>query len=109
MVIPFLAVLTFLLVSVSFILDPNNYRGIIQESLTTALGREVAIGRAKLSWWGGLGIAFEDVRVRDRSLTFDLLQSKRLILRLQLLPLVRKEIRWNSLPRKTCWMDIIAS
>ncbi len=96
-VIPFLAVLTFLLISVSFILDPNNYRGIIQESLTTALGREVTIGRAKLSWWGGLGIAFEDIRVRDRSLAFDLLQSKRLILRLKLLPLVRKEIRWKRI------------
>src|SRR4030042_6922878 len=80
-----------------YFLDPNLYRNVLQESLATTLGREVSIGKAKISLWGGLGIAFEEFRIKDRSLTFDLLRSKRLILKVKLLPLLRREIKWKRI------------
>jgi uncharacterized protein YhdP len=92
-VVPILAVAAFILLSVNFLLDPDIYRNILQKSLTTSLGREVSIGKASITLWGGVGIAFEDFRIRDRSLAFDLLQSKRAILRLKVLPLLKREIK----------------
>ena len=67
----------------------------VEESLTSELGREVIIGKAKINLWAGIGIAFEDFRVKDRSLAFDLLQSKRLILKLKIFPLLKEEIKWR--------------
>ena len=91
--IPFLVVVAFVLLSINFLLDPNLYRNILQKSLTANLDREVSIGKARITLWGGVGIAFEDFRIKDRSLAFDLLQSKRVILRLKVLPLLKKEIK----------------
>ncbi len=82
---------------IHYLLDPDLYRNSLQESLATALGRKVFIGKAKLSLWGGLGIAFEDFRIRDRSLTFDLLRSKRLIVKVRVLPLLKREIKWKRI------------
>jgi uncharacterized protein involved in outer membrane biogenesis len=85
------------LVFLYYFFDPNLYRNVLQKSLTTTLGREVSIGRAKINFWGGVGIAFENVRIKDRSLPFDLVQSKKLILSVKLLPLLKKEIHWNRI------------
>ena len=82
---------------IHYFLDPNLYRNVFQESLITAFGREVSIGKAKISFWGGIGIAFEDIQIKDRSLAFDLLRSKRLILKVKLLPLLKREVRWKSI------------
>ena len=95
--IPVLALGVFFLVSVYYLIDPDLYRNVIQKSLTLNLGREVSIGKAKISLWGGIGIAFEDLRVKDRSLSLDLLQSKRLILKVKMIPLLRKEIQWKRI------------
>lgn len=95
--IPILVVVFFFLVLTHYLLDPDIYRNILQKSLTTAFKREVSIGKAKLYLWGGVGIAFEDFRVKDRSQAFDLLQSKRLILRVKLFPLFRKEVKWKQI------------
>jgi len=85
------------LLLIHYFLDPDLYRNVIQESLAATLGREVSIGKAKISVWGGVGIAFEEFRIKDRSLTFDLLRSKRLILKVKLLPLLRREIKWKRI------------
>jgi uncharacterized protein involved in outer membrane biogenesis len=95
--IPIMVVGAFILLLTHYLLDPDIYRNILQKSLTTALDREVSIGKAKIDLRGGVGIAFEDFRVRDRSLAFDLLQSKRLILRVKLLPLLKREIKWRRI------------
>ena len=95
--IPIILLGTFALLSVNYLLDPNIYGNILQKSLTTALDREVSIGKAKLDLWGGVGMALEDLRVRDRSLTFDLLRSERLILRVKLLPLLKRKIEWKRI------------
>jgi uncharacterized protein involved in outer membrane biogenesis len=95
--IPVLVVGIFGYLFVHYFLDPTLYQKMVEKSLTTELGREVVIGKAKISLWGGIGIAFEDLRVKDRSLGFDLLQSKRLILKIEILPLLKKEIKWKRL------------
>jgi uncharacterized protein involved in outer membrane biogenesis len=95
--IPIIVAGAFIFLSIHYLLDPNIYRNILQNSLTTALNREVSIGKAKIYLWGGVGIAFEDFRVKDRSRAFDLLQSKRLILRVKLLPLLKREIKWKRI------------
>jgi hypothetical protein len=94
---PIIVLGIFFLLSINYFLDPNVYRDILQKSLATALDREVSIGKAKINLWGGVGIAFEDFRVKDRSLAFDLLQSKRLILRVKLFPLLKREIKWKRI------------
>ncbi|MGA2463906.1 MAG: AsmA-like C-terminal domain-containing protein [Thermodesulfobacteriota bacterium] len=85
------------LLLIHYFLDPNLYRNVFQESLITALGREVSIGKTKISLWGGVGIVFEDFRIKDRSLAFDLLRAKRLILKVKLLPLLKREVKWKRI------------
>ncbi len=85
------------LLLIHYFLDPDLYRNVLQESLATTLGREVSIGKAKISLWGGIGVAFEDFRIKDRSLAFDLLQSKRLILKVKFLPLLKREVKWKRI------------
>jgi len=91
--VPIIVVAAFTLLSINFLLDPHLYRNVIQKSLTASLNREVSIGKASITFWGGVGIALEDFRIKDRSLAFDLLQSKKVILRLEVLPLLKREIK----------------
>ena len=95
--IPIITVGIFGLLSIHYFLDPDLYRNVIRESLGAALGREVSMGKAKISVWGGLGIAFEEFQIKDRSLTLDLLRSKKLILKVKLLPLLKREIKWKRI------------
>src|SRR4030067_3241945 len=95
--IPVLVVGILLFLSIHYLFDPNLYRNTVQKSLTSQLGREVSFGKATIGFWGGIGIAFEDFRIKDRSQSFDLLRSKRLILTAKTLPLLRKEVKWKRI------------
>ncbi len=95
--IPILSVGAFIFLSIHYLIDPNLYQNVIQKSLTAALGREVSVGKAKISLREGVGISFEDFRVKDSSKAFDLLQSKKLILIAKLLPLLKGEVRWKRI------------
>ena len=95
--IPIVVLGTLTVLSVNYLLDPNIYRDILQKSLTSALDREVSIRKAKIDLWGGAGMAFEDLRVRDHSRTFDLFRAERLILRVKLLPLLKRKIEWKRI------------
>lgn len=95
--IPALVVGIFGYLFIHYFLDPTLYQKMVERSLTTELGREVVIGKAKISFWGGIGIAFEDLRVKDRSLGFDLLQAKRLVLKIEIFPLLKREVKWKHL------------
>jgi uncharacterized protein involved in outer membrane biogenesis len=95
--IPILAVAIFLFLAIPRLLDPALYGKMLQEALSKEIGREVTIGKAKLNVWGGVGIAFENFRVRDRSETFDLLHARKLIATVKIGPLVRREVRWKEM------------
>jgi len=79
------------------LLDPELYRTLVQTKLSEVLGREVLIGKATPSFWRGVGMAFEEVSVKDRSQGFDLFRSKRLVLRIRILPVLWGAIQWRSL------------
>jgi uncharacterized protein YhdP len=87
----------FAFLSLHRLLDPELYRTLVQIKLSEALGREVSIGKATPSFWPWVGMAFEEVSVKDRSQAFDLFRSKRLVLRIRILPVLWGAIRWRSL------------
>jgi uncharacterized protein involved in outer membrane biogenesis len=95
--IPIVVVGAFILLSINYLIDPALYRNILQKSLTMAFGREVSIGKARIDLMGGVGITFEDFRVKDRSLTFDLLRSKRMVLKAKIFPLLKREVKWKRI------------
>ncbi len=95
--IPILAVGILLFISVSHLLDPALYGKMLQEAVGREIGREVTIGKTKVNVWGGLGIAFEDFRVKDLSGGFDFLQARKLIATVKLKPLIRKEVKWREI------------
>src|SRR5512136_3053060 len=95
--IPMAVVGALLLLFIHHLLDPDVYRNTLQKSLTTSLEREVSLGKAKIDLWGGVGMAFEDLRIKDRSRAFDLLQSKKLTLRVKLFPLLKREVKWRRI------------
>jgi hypothetical protein len=95
--IPMAVVGALLLLFIHHLLDPDVYRSILQKSLTASLEREVSLGKAKIDLWGGVGMAFEDLRIKDRSRAFDLLQSKKLTLRVKLFPLLKREVKWRRI------------
>lgn len=96
-VIPIVVVGILLFLSIQYLFDPDLYRNAVQKTLTSQLGREVTFGKAKIGFWGGIGIAFEDFRIKDRSQSFDLLRSNRLILTAKTLPLLRREVKWKRI------------
>jgi uncharacterized protein YhdP len=93
--IPIIAVGACLLISINYLIDPNLYRNIIQKSLTLHLGREVTMGQARISLWGGIGLVCEGFEVKDRSQRFDLLQSRKLILTAKFFPLLKRQLKWK--------------
>jgi uncharacterized protein YhdP len=95
--IPILLVGAFMFLLIHYLIDPNLYQNVIQKSLTAALGREVSIGKATIHLREGVGISFEDFRIKDSPKASDLLQSKKLILIAKLLPLLKREVRWKRI------------
>jgi uncharacterized protein YhdP len=80
-----------------YLFDPVLYKKILEESLTQALKKEVFIGKAKISFWDGIGFVFEDFHVKDHPLGPDLLHSRRLILLVKLFPLLKGEVKWKRI------------
>lgn len=93
--IPILMVGIFIFLSIHYLLDPNMGRVLLQKALTTTLGSEVSIGKARIYWWKGIGVTFEDLKIEDPSQTYDLLKVHRLILGLKLFPLLKGELKWK--------------
>ncbi len=81
--------------TIQYLFNPDLYRNAIQKTLTSQLGRDVTFGKAKIGFWGGIGIAFEDFRIKDRSRSYDLLHSQRLIVTAKTLPLLKREVQWK--------------
>jgi hypothetical protein len=80
-----------------YLFDPALYKKILEESLTQTLKKEVFVGKAKISFWDGIGFVFEDFHVKDHPLGPDLLHSRRLILLVKLFPLLKGEVKWKRI------------
>lgn len=94
--LPILLVSLLLIWGLPYLLDPEHYRNSLQKALSAQLGKEVTFAKAEVGLRGGLGIALEDFRVRDRSQSYDLFRSQRLILTIRTLPLLlRREVKWK--------------
>ncbi len=93
--IPVIVAGIFLFWTIHYLFESDLYRNLLQKTLTSQLGREVTFGKAKIGFWGGIGVAFEDFRIKDRSESYDLFRSQRLILTAKTLPLLKKEVKWK--------------
>jgi hypothetical protein len=80
-----------------YLFDPALNRKIFQDALTRTLNKEVFIGKAKISPWDGVGFVFEEFHVKDHPSGPDLLYSRRLILKVKLLPLLKGEVKWKRI------------
>ena len=95
--IPMIAMGIFFFLSLNYLINPAFYRNIIQKSLALGLEREVTIGKAEISVWEGLGVSLSDLRIRDRSREFDILQAKKVILKASIISLLRREVKWKEM------------
>jgi hypothetical protein len=80
-----------------YLFDPTLHKKILEESLTQTLKKEVFIGKARISLWDGIGFVFEDFHVKEHPSGPDLLYSRRLLLRVKLLPLLKGEVKWKRI------------
>lgn len=95
--ITLLLVFGLIILLIPHLINPSFYKSIIQDTLSSSIGREVYIGRAKISFGRGFSILFEDIRVKDKSFSFDLIKSKRVLLKIRLLPLLKREIKFREI------------
>jgi len=95
--IPTILTCVFILILILHLIDTSFYKNIIQESLSSSIGKEVFIGKSKITILGGLGILFEDIRIKDNSGSFYLFQSNKVVLKIKIFPLIKKEIRFREI------------
>lgn len=95
--IPILGLGIFLFLTLSHLSDPAIFEESLKRTLSDHLQREVSFEKVRLKLWGGIRIHFEGFKIRDPSANIDLFYSKRLILNLRILPLLRKEIQWKRI------------
>ncbi len=71
--IPVLLAGGLLVIGAHYLIDPDLYRNALQRSLTLQLGKQVRIGKARVTVWGGIGVALDDLRLSEPSEAWDLL------------------------------------
>ncbi len=86
-----------LLLTIYHLADPAIFEEGLKRTISDHLQQEVSFEKTKLKLWGGIGISFENFRVKDPSTAGDLFRSKRLIFHLRILPLLKKEIKWKRI------------
>lgn len=88
----FLALLVLAAVALVLFVDVNAHKPRLEAAASDALGMEVRIGgRMGIGFFPGFHVTLEDVRIRNRGA--DVASAKETILGIELLPLLRKEVR----------------
>jgi uncharacterized protein involved in outer membrane biogenesis len=76
--------------------DANVYKARLEAAASQALGMEVSIGgRVGIGYFPGVLLTLEDVRIRNRGM--DVASAKEARLGIDLLPLLKKEVRFESI------------
>jgi len=88
----FVGLLVLIAVAMLIFVDANAYKPRLEAAASEALGMEVRVGgRLGIGFFPGLRITMEDVHIRNRGA--DLVSAKEARLGIDLLPLLRKEVR----------------
>lgn len=95
----FVGLLVFVAVALLIFVDANAYKPELEAAASEALGMTVSVdGRLKIGFSPGLFVTLEDVHVRNREA--DVASAKEARLGIDLLPLLRKEIRIGKIALK---------
>ena len=88
-----------LLVAIPLLIDVNRYRGLIEGKAQEALGREVRLGEMKLSLLPSVAVRIDDLAIGalPEEGGGDLLTARRVRVGVQLLPLMRKQLKVTSI------------
>jgi AsmA protein len=88
----FFALLACIAVAVYYFVDANKYKPGLEAAASKALGMEVKVGgRLRIALFPGLLVKLEDVHIQNRGADFA--SAKEAGLKINLLPLLRKEVR----------------
>jgi uncharacterized protein YhdP len=77
--------------------DLNRYREQLQTRLSTALSQPVYLGEAGLSWRHGPAFSFADLRIGSGEGETGVLLADHLLLKLELLPLLKREVTFSAI------------
>jgi uncharacterized protein YhdP len=77
--------------------DLNRYREQLQASLSAALSQPVHLGAAGFSWRHGPAFSFADLRIGSGEGETGVLRAEHLLLKLELLPLLKREVTFSAI------------
>ena len=86
-------------VTLRVMLPPDKLRAMALPRIERALGPRVEVGSFHLAVWGGFGVAVEDLRIGNRPGYADdqMLALKKIVLRIPLRPLLRRELELTKI------------
>ncbi len=86
-------------VALLILVDANSYKPRLEAAASGVLGMEVRVGgRMAIRFFPGLSVTAEDVHIRNRGV--EIVSAKEAMLGIELLPLLRKEIRIGKVALK---------
>ena len=95
----FVGLLVFVAVALPLLVDANAYKPRLETTASEALGMEVRVGgRQRVGFFPGLLVILEDVHIRNRG--SEVASAKEAKLGIDLLPLLRKEVRIGKIALK---------
>jgi len=98
-VIGFVGLLVLVAAALLLFVDANVYKARLEAAASGALGMEVSVGgRLRIGFFPGLLLTLEDVRIRNRGM--DVASAKEARLGIDLIPLLKKQVRIENIALK---------
>jgi uncharacterized protein involved in outer membrane biogenesis len=92
----FMGVVILISVALIYFMDAGVYKPRMEKAASEALGMDVQVGgRLRIAFFPGLQVRLDDVRIRNRGM--DIAAAKEASLKIDLLPLLYKEVRIRSI------------
>lgn len=89
------------------LLDVNAYRKEITAALQTNLNRQVTFKSGTFAWHLGPSFEFNDLSVRERDGSADLLSARKIIVQLALIPLLEKKVELKKIDLQGTTLSLI--